>query len=132
MEVLHNGVWGTVCTDVWDALDAAVVCKELGCPSNAEAKRFFYFGLGSGTIWMDDVQCLGTESALKDCPFSGWEINNCDHTLDAGVICRGGTFSTQLLMKTIITGRFCKILFTLFQILNWQIRQVSVLGEWRS
>nr|XP_055046944.1 deleted in malignant brain tumors 1 protein-like [Misgurnus anguillicaudatus] len=89
VEVLYNGTWGTVCADYWDSADATVVCKEVGCPTGAEAKKYSYFGPGVGTIWMDNVHCTGSELSLKQCRFNGWASHNCDHSGDAGVICRG-------------------------------------------
>uniref|UniRef100_A0A9J8A2K5 Soluble scavenger receptor cysteine-rich domain-containing protein SSC5D n=1 Tax=Cyprinus carpio carpio TaxID=630221 RepID=A0A9J8A2K5_CYPCA len=87
VEVLHDGQWGTVCDDYWDQTDATVVCREIGCGNVIEAKSVAYFGEGSGEIWMDNVNCNGTESSLMDCKTLGWGIHNCVHSEDAGVIC---------------------------------------------
>ncbi|KAI7792166.1 putative deleted in malignant brain tumors 1 protein, partial [Triplophysa rosa] len=88
VEVLHDGQWGTVCDDFWDLSDAAVVCRELGCGDVVEAKSLAFFGEGSGQIWMDNVNCIGTESSLKSCRSAGWGVHDCGHHKDAGVICQ--------------------------------------------
>ena len=50
-----------------------------------------YFGSGSSgqRIWLDNVQCTGTEANLWDCQSDGWGIHNCAHENDVGVICEG-------------------------------------------
>ena len=49
------------------------------------------FGRGSGPIFLDDLNCDGTESSLLDCRRNGLDvgIHNCDHSDDAGVQCSG-------------------------------------------
>ncbi|KAL4219354.1 scavenger receptor [Mactra antiquata] len=97
VEVLYNGIWGTVCDDTWSVSDAAVVCRMLGLPfSGAVPLSIAAFGQGTGQIFMDNVECIGTETTIVDCKFNGWTINNCNHGEDASVICQDTGIHTQV------------------------------------
>ena len=86
MEVSFNETWDTVCDNGWDMNDAQVVCRELGFGSAINAMVGAHYGPGSGTIWLNNVMCEGTETALKQCSHSGWQ-NECTHEQDAGIKC---------------------------------------------
>lgn len=45
--------------------------------------------MGSGAIWLDNVQCTGEEEELWQCSHEGWGVHNCDHSEDASVRCAG-------------------------------------------
>ena len=66
------------------AIDNAIDCYFM---TGATARTNAFFGQGPGNILLDDVQCLGTETRLVDCPSSAIGIHNCAHSEDAGVTC---------------------------------------------
>ena len=42
---------------------------------------------GTGQIWLDDIQCTGSETSLEDCSHRGWGVHNCGHVEDVGIEC---------------------------------------------
>ena len=89
VEVFYGGAWGTVCDDVWDLNDANVVCRYLGFSGATGAPGSAFYGQGSGDIVLDEVQCLGTETNIAFCTHGGYNVNDCHHGEDAGVVCSG-------------------------------------------
>ncbi|KAJ8290280.1 hypothetical protein GJAV_G00010870 [Gymnothorax javanicus] len=88
VEIYANGEWGTVCDDLWNTKNAAVVCRQLGFRYALKASKNAEFGEGTHLrIILDDVQCQGNEETLLDCQHAGIGKHNCAHYEDAGVIC---------------------------------------------
>ena len=100
VEIFHEGAWGTICDDSWDSMDAQVVCRQLGFLGQARALGSAHFGMGTGEIVMDNVQCVGTELTLRACDADIAE-HNCAHSKDASVICSDGNN---------MIGKFCFLL----------------------
>ena len=67
------------------------MCHQLGFYGTATAVRGMQFGVGSNTqpIWLDDVECTGSEMYLSDCASGGFGNHNCQHYEDSGVVCEG-------------------------------------------
>ena len=89
VEVYYNKLWGTICDDDWDIQDARVVCRQLGYAVAISAPLRAAYGQGSGTIWLDNMECKGDENSIAECLHGGWGVENCHHGEDASVICTG-------------------------------------------
>ncbi|XP_043943504.1 scavenger receptor cysteine-rich domain-containing group B protein-like [Protopterus annectens] len=109
VEVYHNNEWGTVCDDNWGMQEAAVVCKYLGCGTAVSAPGSAYYGAGTGPIMLDDVNCRGSESSVKQCPSRGWKVHNCGHSEDAGVQCTGLIYPFTQFSKSPSSKIFLKL-----------------------
>ena len=64
----------------------------------ATAVSFAAFGAGTGSIWLDNVRCVGTETRLIDCPANAIGSHNCVHSEDAGVRCVIGVFAGYIIL----------------------------------
>ncbi|XP_033078834.1 scavenger receptor cysteine-rich type 1 protein M130 isoform X2 [Trachypithecus francoisi] len=91
LEVRFQGEWGTICDDGWDSHDAAVACKQLGCPTAITAIGRVNASEGFGHIWLDSVSCQGHEPAVWQCKHHEWGKHYCNHNEDAGVTCSDGS-----------------------------------------
>lgn len=89
VEICFDNVFGTVCDDQWDQEAATVVCRQLDFQTDdaIQLSRAAY-GPGVGPIWIDDIDCIGNETALSNCSHRGQGIHNCGHSEDAGVLCQ--------------------------------------------
>lgn len=45
------------------------------------------YGAGTGSIWLDNVLCAGSETRLIDCTANAIGSHNCGHSEDASVRC---------------------------------------------
>ena len=83
--ILYNGQYGTVCDDLFDLESANVVCRQLNFTGALSVTS--NFGAGRGPIWLDDVECNGTETSIEYCSHGGFGVHNCNHNNDVGVVC---------------------------------------------
>ncbi|XP_023120100.2 galectin-3-binding protein B [Amphiprion ocellaris] len=96
VEVYHDGKWGTVCDDNWDMTEAQVVCRQLNFPGAKSVIIGRDYGQAPGPIWLDDINCKGTEKQLATCVFKNWGETDCSHKEDVGVVCETGSIDTAI------------------------------------
>jgi Scavenger receptor cysteine-rich domain/Low-density lipoprotein receptor domain class A len=77
--------------------DADVLCRELGFAMGAQEVRLnsFYAAnpnlnneAGTPLFAMDEIECVGNETSLKDCKFKGWGVHDCNAEELVGVVCK--------------------------------------------
>ena len=95
LEIFHSSAWGTVCDDHWDLDNAQVACKALGYADGSDGSILLgaFFGPGTGSIHLDDVDCEGDELGLLACPRRLDQPvgqHDCSHAEDVSVRCVPG------------------------------------------
>jgi deleted-in-malignant-brain-tumors protein 1 len=88
LEVKINNVWGTICNDRFDEVDASVACYMLGFGrAGATISRRENTHSMDSPIWLDELDCLGREESIMDCPHDGIGNHNCEHSEDVFINC---------------------------------------------
>ena len=89
LEICIGGLWGTVCDEDFENVDARVTCKQLGLSyEGAEAVYGGTFGYGDDHVALTALYCTGNENRLVDCVFKTGSAVDCGHANDVGVICQ--------------------------------------------
>ena len=83
-----NRQWGTVCIDDRNTNVSTVVCRQLGLGSIGV---FNHYGAGPihFPVYLDDVNCNGSEVNILACSHLPLSVHNCSHNENTGVICSG-------------------------------------------
>ena len=110
VEICFGGIWGTICSNSHDDIElASVVCRQLEfspwskhktstltptvitylCICFTADAQSHSFGAGTGPIFLDNIQCSGSELLLADCSHPEVNVFECTHLNDIGVICEG-------------------------------------------
>ena len=114
LEICINNRWETVCDNVWTDNHTAVVCRHLGFNDNIGGTHkqsiatlvvylgntstgsgsTYYtserFGEGTGPIFIDYINCTGSEPGIWEKCSHFTHYYGCSHNDDVGVQCQPG------------------------------------------
>lgn len=96
VQVYLNDTWGSVCDQMWDKKDADVACRMLGYTESSEDKNGAFYGKGSDTLWLSNLQCAGNEDSLFSCVHDGLKNHTCAGGKEATVFCLGPDGNVEL------------------------------------
>eukprot|EP01084_Bolivina_argentea_P195111 334796_1 len=90
VEIYYDDIWGTICNDNVDIEEFNVICRQLGYSrvnmySNSGSDT--PYGEGIGLIWLDELVCTGSETAIIECGHDIWGTHDCGHDEDISVSC---------------------------------------------
>ncbi|XP_038648864.1 lysyl oxidase homolog 3B [Scyliorhinus canicula] len=88
VEVRYEGEWGTICDDDFKLENAMVLCRMMGFTTATGWTHSAKYGKGAGRVWLDNLDCRGTEKNVSQCKSLGWGQTDCTHEEDAGVVCK--------------------------------------------
>uniref|UniRef100_A0A8B9SAM9 SRCR domain-containing protein n=1 Tax=Apteryx owenii TaxID=8824 RepID=A0A8B9SAM9_APTOW len=101
VELLHGGLWGSLCDYLWDFPAANAVCQQLDCGVALLIPSGQSFGKGNGLFWNGTFVCEKNGSHLRDCRVSVLGHTDCPTGKDARVVCSGA----RLVNGTTCSGR---------------------------
>ena len=90
VEICINNAWGTICGNRLSSSDSQVICRNL--LGNASIDSYSIplpdTPYNSGPIFLDDLECDGSEKRVIDCS-SSVGVHSCSHDQDVAVKCVG-------------------------------------------
>ena len=92
--MFFNNEWGQVCNTAFNLADTTVVCSQIGYATLQSETFSTNLPTENSRIWIQNINCLSTESTLLDCP-SDVEY----HIGKVNELCNGAIGVTCLLCK---------------------------------
>ncbi|XP_033112696.1 scavenger receptor cysteine-rich domain superfamily protein-like isoform X2 [Anneissia japonica] len=90
LEVLLDGTWGSVCSDLWNNKSAVVACRQLGnfALKPANALRFSGDVGINKNVAFENLCCIGDEQHIERCPIKSIGLDSPPCQMDnVGMVC---------------------------------------------